>query len=145
VLSLIIAIGIGAHNLSEGLAIGQAAATGALPLAWILIIGFGLHNTTEGFGIVGPLGGKPVSWKYLFLLGVIGGGPTFFETILGISFHSLHLFVFSLAFAAGAIIYAVMELLGALRKFGRRVSAWGLFVGFLLAAGSDLILTIAGT
>ncbi len=143
-LSLIIAIGIGAHNLSEGLAIGQAAEAGSLSLAWVLIIGFGLHNMTEGFGIAGPLGGSPVSWRYLLLLGLIGGGPTFIGTILGVTLHSTFLFVFSLAFAAGAIIYVVMELLGSARKFKRRNSAWGLFIGFLLGLGTDLILTVAG-
>jgi len=143
-LSLIIAIGIGAHNLSEGLAIGQAAVSGSLQLAWILIIGFGLHNMTEGFGIAGPLTGKPVSWKFLGLLGLIGGGPTFVGTILGITFHSTALFVFSLAFAAGAIIYVVMELMGAARRFSRQVVAWGLFTGFILGLGTDLILSIAG-
>jgi ZIP family zinc transporter len=51
VLALIIATGIGLHNFSEGLAIGQSAAAGALQLAAVLIIGFGLHNMTEGFGI----------------------------------------------------------------------------------------------
>jgi zinc transporter, ZIP family len=57
-LALLIATGIGLHNFSEGLAIGQSAATGALQLAVVLIIGFGLHNMTEGFGIAGPLSGQ---------------------------------------------------------------------------------------
>ena len=47
-LALMIAAGIGLHNFSEGLAIGQSAATGALQLAMILIIGFGLHNMKIG-------------------------------------------------------------------------------------------------
>src|SRR5207253_2753291 len=54
-LALLIATGIGLHNFSEGLAIGQSAAVGAIQLAVVLIIGFGLHNMTEGFGIAGPL------------------------------------------------------------------------------------------
>jgi ZIP family zinc transporter len=143
-LSLIIAIGIGAHNLSEGLAIGQAAASGSLQLAWILILGFGLHNMTEGFGIAGPLSGRPVSWKFLGALGLIGGGPTFLGTVLGISFHSPELFVFSLAFAAGAILYVVMELLGAARRYSRLVVSIGLLIGFLLGLGTDFVLTLAG-
>jgi len=143
-LSLIIAVGIGAHNLSEGLAIGQAAAAGSLSLAWLLIVGFGLHNMTEGFGIAGPLTGKPVTWKYLGLLGLIGGGPTFVGTVLGISFHSPELFVLCLAFAAGAILYVVLELLGSARRYPKPVVAWGLFVGFLLGMGTDLVLTVAG-
>ena len=57
-LASIIAAGIGLHNFSEGLAIGQSAATGAVQLAFLLIIGFGLHNMTEGFGIAAPLAGS---------------------------------------------------------------------------------------
>ena len=57
-LALLIATGIGLHNFSEGLAIGQAGATGEIALALVLIIGFGLHNATEGFGIVAPLSGR---------------------------------------------------------------------------------------
>ena len=84
-LSLLIATGIGLHNFSEGLAIGQAGAPGAISLAIVLIIGFGLHNATEGFGIVAPLSGEPVrpSWRFLLLLGLIGGGPTFVGTLIG--------------------------------------------------------------
>src|SRR5947207_2577289 len=76
-LALLIATGIGLHNFSEGLAIGQAGARGAISLAVVLIVGFGLHNATEGFGIVAPLAGRDrPSWRFLGLLGLIGGGPT---------------------------------------------------------------------
>jgi zinc transporter ZupT len=59
-----IAAGIGLHNFSEGLAIGQATRGGQLALAGLLIVGFALHNMTEGFGIVGPLAAAKVraSW-----------------------------------------------------------------------------------
>src|SRR5256714_11491682 len=53
-LALFIASGIGLHNFSEGLAIGQSAALGKLSLAYVLVIGFRLHNATEGFGLVAP-------------------------------------------------------------------------------------------
>jgi zinc transporter, ZIP family len=78
-LALLIAAGIGLHNFSEGLAIGQSAAAGEISLAVPLIVGFGLHNATEGFGIVAPLAGEPSrpGWGFLALLGLIGGGPTF--------------------------------------------------------------------
>ena len=56
-LAVFIATGIGLHNFSEGLAIGQSAAQGDIGLAYVLVIGFGLHNATEGFGIVAPLSG----------------------------------------------------------------------------------------
>lgn len=144
-LALIIAAGIGLHNFSEGLAIGQSAAAGELQLASVLVIGFGLHNMTEGFGIAGPLTGKPISWRFLGLLGLIGGGPTFLGTILGILFHSPQLFIFCLAFAAGAILYVVVELLGvAKRSKAQEIVMLGLFVGFFLGYATDLIVTFAG-
>jgi ZIP family zinc transporter len=144
-LALIIAAGIGLHNFSEGLAIGQSAASGALQLAVVLIIGFGLHNMTEGFGIAGPLTGREVSWKFLALLGLIGGGPTFLGTVTGIIFHSPQLFILFLALAAGAIIYVIAELLGAARRVKvHDVVMWGILIGFLLGYATDLIVTFAG-
>ena len=56
-LAIYIATGIGLHNFSEGLAIGQSAASNQISLAIVLIIGFGLHNATEGLGICAPLAG----------------------------------------------------------------------------------------
>src|SRR5881227_482981 len=84
-LALFIATGIGLHNFSEGLAIGQSAARDEISLALVLIIGFGLHNATEGFGIVAPLATdtQVPSWGFLALLGLVGGGPTFLGTVLG--------------------------------------------------------------
>lgn len=144
-LALIIASGIGLHNFSEGLAIGQSAAAGQLSLAAVLIVGFGLHNMTEGFGIAGPLTGKTVPWKFIALLGIIGGGPTFLGTVVGIAFHSPQLFIFCLAFAAGAIIFVVAELLGvAKRARAQEVVMFGLFVGFFLGYITDMIVTYAG-
>src|SRR6266568_7045898 len=105
-LALMIAAGIGVHNFSEGLAIGQASRSGALELATVLIVGFGLHNLTEGFGIAAPLtlGPRP-SWSFLGLAGLIGGGPTFLGTLLGYSIQSTPAFVLFLAVAAGSILY----------------------------------------
>src|SRR5438445_6857714 len=104
-----IAAGIGLHNFSEGLAIGQAANGGELSLALLLVIGFGLHNATEGFGIVGPLAAADTrpTWGWLLLAGAIGGGPTFLGTLLGTSVPSPYVFVASLALAAGGILYLV--------------------------------------
>lgn len=144
-LALLIATGIGLHNFSEGLAIGQSAAVGALQLAVVLIIGFGLHNMTEGFGIAGPLTGQRVSWKFIILLGLIGGGPTFLGTIVGTIFHSTEVFILFLALAAGAIIYVVAELLGVAKRFkSPEIVMWGLLIGFLLGYATDLIVTFGG-
>ena len=75
-LGMLIAVAIGLHNFSEGLAIGVSARAGEVALATTLIVGFALHNATEGFGIVGPLGGVRPSWRWIILAGLIGGGPT---------------------------------------------------------------------
>lgn len=145
ILALLIATGIGLHNFSEGLAIGQSAAGGALQLALVLIIGFGLHNMTEGFGIAGPLTGQSVSWKFITLLGLIGGGPTFLGTIIGTIFHSSEVFILFLALAAGAILYVIVELLGMAKRFkSPEIVMWGLLFGFLLGYATDLIVTFGG-
>jgi ZIP family zinc transporter len=144
-LALIIATGIGLHNFSEGLAIGQSAATGELALATVLIIGFGLHNMTEGFGIAGPLTGQTVKWSFILLLGLIGGGPTFLGTVVGMQFHSPQVFIFFLALAAGAIIFVVAELLGVAKRFkAQEIVMWGLLAGFMLGYLTDLIVGFSG-
>ena len=146
-LSLMIAAGIGLHNFSEGLAIGQSAASGEISLALVLIIGFGLHNATEGFGIVGPFSGTEElpSWGFLALVGLIGGGPTFFGTLLGQSWVSEPVSIAFLALAAGSILYVVIELLGVCRSLGRKtVVAWGLTLGLMLGFATDFVLVAAG-
>jgi zinc transporter, ZIP family len=141
-----IAAGIGLHNFSEGLAIGQAAQSGAVALAGLLIIGFALHNTTEGFGIVGPLAaaGVRASWGWLGLAGLIGGGPTFLGTIVGTSFSSTYLFVGCLALAAGALLYVIGEILPVGRRLSWEVTLWGLMAGFFLGLATELVLEVAG-
>jgi ZIP family zinc transporter len=145
-LSLAIATGLGLHNMSEGLAIGESAHTGAIAFAGVLVVGFALHNVTEGFGIAAPMtmGPKPASWGFLGLAGLIGGGPTFLGTWIGYLASSTYVYVAFLAIAAGALLYVLNELF----NVGRRLStpptfAWGLLVGFLTAYATDLFLTLA--
>lgn len=145
-LGMTIAVGIGLHNFSEGLAIGQSASAGEISLAITLIIGFGLHNATEGFGIVGPAVAREVrpSWAWLGAAGVIAGGPTFLGTIVGSLVDSPVLFVACLALAAGAILNVVGELIAAGRRASWEMTLWGLFVGFIAGVATDLILVAAG-
>jgi zinc transporter, ZIP family len=147
-LALFIALGIGFHNFSEGLAIGQSAASGEISLALLLIIGFGLHNATEGFGIVAPLaaeGDRP-TWAFLGLMGLIGGGPTFVGTIVGQTWVNEWLFTAFLGLAAGSILYVVIELLGVGRKLGHKeLATWGILLGLFLGFATDMVLVAAGT
>jgi zinc transporter, ZIP family len=145
-LALLIAAGIGLHNFSEGLAIGQSAGSGEIAFASVLIVGFGLHNATEGFGIVGPLVGKErPSWGFLALAGLIGGGPTFLGTMLGYYMVSTAMSVLFLSLAAGALIYVIGELFQANWRSATKVAAsWGIFAGFIFAFLTDLLLVSAG-
>jgi zinc transporter, ZIP family len=143
-LGYMIATGIGMHNLSEGLAIGQAATSGALQLAALLIIGFGLHNMTEGFGISAPVAGN-ISWAFIGLAGLIGGGPTFFGTVIGMSFHAEIVYILFLSLAAGSIIYVLSQLLPLIRRAqAQQLVMTGLIVGFAVAYGTDLVLIASG-
>jgi zinc transporter, ZIP family len=146
-LSFLIAIGIGVHNFGEGLAIGQAAAASEIGLAVTLIIGFGLHNATEGFGICGPMSGAGVvpSWRLLALLGVIGGAPTFFGTVLGQAWSSDAVSVVFFTIAGGSILYVVRELFAVNRRYGHPVLvSWLLLAGILLGFATDFVVTAAG-
>ncbi len=146
-MALMIATGLGLHNLSEGLAIGQAAASGLIEFATILVVGFGLHNITEGFAVAAPLAAAEEipSWTFLGLAGLIGGGPTFVGAIVGSRVTSLPVFVLFLALAAGALIYIIGEMFAAGRRLQAPVwAASGIAVGFLIALGTDLLLTLGG-
>jgi ZIP family zinc transporter len=146
-LSVFIATGIGLHNFSEGLAIGQSAARDLKSLAVVLVIGFGLHNATEGFGIVGPLSGESElpSWSFLGLMGLIGGAPTVVGTLIGHSWTSENLSVLFFTLAAGSILYVVIELLNVCRTFGSKgLTAWGITLGLVLGFATDFVLVAAG-
>lgn len=140
-LAMMIAIGLGLHNFSEGLAIGQGYASGAMKLAWLLAIGFALHNATEGFGIAAPLSGHQASWRFLTLTGLIAGGPTFLGTIIGGRWVSDATEMFCLSLASGTILYIVGELLHLGRQLkGEAVVEIGLLVGFFVALITDFLL-----
>ena len=146
-LSMMIAIGIGAHNFSEGLAIGQSYASGALGLALMLIVGFAAHNATEGFGIAGPLTNlseKP-RIRFLLLAGLIGGGPTFIGTILGSLWASTFVYILFLALAGGALVYVSMLMYNVAREqVTNNMLMLGLFLGLSAGFITDLLVTLGG-
>jgi ZIP family zinc transporter len=146
-IATMIALGIGAHNFSEGLAIGQSYASGALSLALVLVIGFGIHNATEGFGIVAPLTGEkqrpPVG--FLAKVGIIGGGPTFLGTIVGSIFFSQLTYVLFLSLAGGALIYVIMIMYSAgKRQTTNEVLMFGILIGLILGFLTDLSVSAFG-
>jgi ZIP family zinc transporter len=140
-----IAFAIGLHNFAEGLAIGVSASAGDISLALVLIVGFALHNATEGFGIVGPLGDVRPSWKWLGLVGLIGGAPTFLGSMLGYSVTSEPLELAFYAVAGGAILYVIGEVRNGMRRYGHReLGLWLLSVGFFVGVVTDLVVAYGG-
>jgi zinc transporter ZupT len=104
-----IAIGIGLHNLGEGLAIGAAFALGEAALGTFLILGFTLHNITEGVGITAPIVRHNPGLKHFALLILLAGGPAILGTwIGGFAFNPVLATIF-LAIGVGAILQVVWE------------------------------------
>jgi zinc transporter, ZIP family len=109
-LATLVAIGIGLHNLGEGLAIGSSFALGELALGTFFIVGFMIHNVTEGLGIAAPLSeGRVVSWARLAALVLVAGAPAILGAWLGGFVTSDLLGVVFFAAAAGAAFQVVVE------------------------------------
>jgi ZIP family zinc transporter len=109
-LATLVAIGIGLHNMGEGLAIGSSFALGELALGTFFIVGFMIHNVTEGLGIAAPLAeGRRVSWGKLAALTVVAGAPAILGAWLGGFLTSDLLGVVFFAAAAGAAFEVVVE------------------------------------
>jgi zinc transporter, ZIP family len=145
--STMTALGIGAHNLSEGLAIGQSFAFGMVGLGLVLVVGFAAHNATEGFGITAPLTGMNPKPKKSFLVKVlfIGGVPTLIGTLLGSITYSVEAYVFFLALAGGALVYVTMLMFNTgRRRYSSGLMMSGIFLGLCLGFLTDLIVTLGG-
>ena len=115
-----IALGIGLHNLGEGLAIGAAFALGEAALGVFLVVGFTLHNITEGVGIAAPILRERPRLAHFLWLALLGGGPAILGTwIGGFAFSNLLAAVF-LAVGAGAILQVIYEVTRLLQKDSTR-------------------------
>lgn len=110
-LALLVAIGIGVHNLGEGLAIGTSFSFGELQLGTFLVIGFMIHNVTEGLGIAAPAaeGGRRLSWWALAGLVAIAGAPAMLGAWIGGYTTNDVLGVVFFGLAAGAALQVVVE------------------------------------
>jgi zinc transporter ZupT len=114
-LSLLIAIGIGLHNLGEGLAIGSAYGVGALALGSALVVGFALHNTTEGVAIVAPLTHEHPSILRLLSLGFLAGAPAIVGALVGVTVDNPAISALLLGMGVGAIAQVVLQIAPSMR------------------------------
>ncbi len=131
--ALIVAIGIGLHNLGEGLAIGAAYAGGALALGALLVIGFALHNTTEGLAIVAPVAARRPSLARLVALGLVAGAPAVLGAWIGATAFNASITALLLGVGVGAIIQVVELLVPLTRDATGRLLHAGAVAG--IAAG----------
>jgi zinc transporter ZupT len=144
--AFLVALGIGLHNLGEGLAIGSAYAIGSLALGAALVVGFALHNTTEGLAIVAPAAKEPVSIRRLALLGLLAGAPAVLGAWIGAS--AFHPSAAALLFGvgAGAIAQVIVQILPQVRgKDGRLLSplvSAGLLTGLLVMYATGLLVSV---
>jgi zinc transporter, ZIP family len=145
-LALMISIGIGLHNLGEGLAIGSAYAVGALAIGGSLVIGFAIHNTTEGLAVVVPLAGRPVSLLRLLGLGLLAGVPAVAGTLIGSTVVNAELSAFLLGIGVGAILQVIVQIVPSLRDRASGLiepaTYGGLAAGAVLMYATGLLVAI---
>jgi zinc transporter, ZIP family len=145
----LIALGIGLHNLGEGLAIGSAYALGEVALGATLVIGFMMHNVTEGVAIVSPLTREKIKIKkmigHLIALGFLAGAPTIIGSLIGGFAYSPVFGVLFLAIGAGAIFDITFDILYHMAK-GRwsslftTVNVLGFLAGLLIMYATGFLV-----
>ncbi len=145
--ALMIAVGIGFHNLGEGLAIGSSYAVGEIALGTFLVVGFTLHNITEGLGIVAPIAKDAPSIIRLVGLGSIAGVPTVLGTWIGGFSYSPVWAVLFLAIGVGAILQVIYELTLLLVKrqdiaFNSAYNLSGFLLGLGIMYGTGLLVVV---
>ena len=145
-LALLVAVGIGLHNLGEGVAIGAAYAAGALALGAFLVVGFALHNTTEGLAIVAPVAKSRPTLGRLAVLGLIAGAPAVVGAWIGAAAFNASVAAFLFGFGAGAIVQVIVQLAPSLRDDEGRLlhpgAAAGLLAGIALMFATGLLVSV---
>ena len=145
-LAMLIALGIGLHNLGEGLAIGSAYAGGALALGAFLVVGFAIHNTTEGLAIVAPMAGERPRLRILLLLGLLAGAPAILGAWIGAAAFNSSLVALLLGVGAGAIIQVVVQIWPSIRGADGRsltpANVGGIVAGVALLYITGLLISV---
>jgi zinc transporter ZupT len=145
-LAVLVAVGIGLHNLGEGVAIGSAYSVGALALGAFLVVGFALHNTTEGLAIVAPVAHLRPSLRRLAVLGLIAGAPAILGAWIGAAAFNASLAAFLFGFGAGAIVQVIVALAPSLRDDDGRTlhpaAVGGLLAGMAIMFSTGLLVSV---
>ena len=116
--STLLVLAITLHNIPEGLAVGVAFGAVAADLssatlggAIALAIGIGLQNFPEGAAVSLPLRREGMGRRKSFLMGQMSGIVEPIAGVLGAAFvlHMQNILPYALCFAAGAMIFVVVE------------------------------------
>jgi zinc transporter, ZIP family len=145
--AFLVALGIGLHNLGEGLAIGSAYAIGSLALGATLVVGFALHNTTEGLAIVAPAAREGrVRIMRLVALGVLAGAPAVLGAWVGASAFNPSLAALLFGVGAGAIARVVVQIAPQVRDGAGRLlhplAVGGLLSGLVVMYATGLLVSV---
>jgi zinc transporter, ZIP family len=145
--AFLVALGIGLHNLGEGLAIGSAYAIGSLALGATLVVGFALHNTTEGLAIVAPVAREGrARVQRLLLLGLLAGAPAVLGAWVGASAFHPSLAALMFGIGAGAIAQVVVQIAPQVRdesgRFLHPLASAGLLAGLLVMYMTGLLVSV---
>jgi ZIP family zinc transporter len=150
-LALLVAIGIGLHNLGEGLAIGSSYASGALALGAFLVVGFAIHNTTEGLAIVAPLRGtdedsaRPGLGRLLGL-GLVAGAPAVLGAWIGAAAFNPSLAALLFGVGVGAIVRVIVQIAPLMRDGEGRLltptSVAGILTGIVVLYATGLLVSV---
>jgi ZIP family zinc transporter len=140
-----IALGMGLHNLGEGLSLGASYAQGAWDLSVLLLVGFALHNGTEGFGIISAAGRTPISWKEAGLLGLVAGAPTCLGALASGVAPSPYITIMCYSLGAGSLLYVILALTALSYTATRRLRvSFGVFTGIAAMFLTAMVLTLVG-
>lgn len=149
--SILLVTAITLHNIPEGLAVGVAFGAaainpeaGALTTAIVLAIGIGLQNFPEGIAVAMPLRREGMSRTKSFLYGQASGIVEPIAGVLGAALVFLiqPILPYALAFAAGAMIYVVVEetIPESHAEGNTDLATLGLMIGFALMMTLDVAL-----
>jgi zinc transporter ZupT len=145
--AFLVALGIGLHNLGEGLAIGSAYAIGALALGAALVVGFAIHNTTEGLAIVAPVAReRRAQLGKLLMLGLLAGAPAVLGAWIGASAFHPSVAAVMFGIGAGAIAQVVVQIAPQVRdesgRFLHPLASAGLLAGLLVMYVTGLLVSV---
>lgn len=138
---LMVILAITIHNFPEGMAVGSSFAGENIAEAMLLGIGIAIQNIPEGAIVSMPILASGVKKKKAFLIGVLSGivEPIGAFLTLAITKHMTGILPFLLSFAAGNMIYVVLEELIPEARDNKKTGTIGFTIGFLIMMSLDII------